>query len=44
MQGLTRTTPRAPEEAPLRSEAGILLEALKELTSEHAEVVALASA
>ena len=42
MQGLTRTTPRAPDEAPPRSEAGILLEALKELPSEHAEVVALA--
>lgn len=42
MQRPTRTTPRATEEAPTRSEAGILLEALKELPSEHAEVVALA--
>lgn len=39
---MTTTTPSEPEEAPRRSEAGILLEALKELPSEHAEVVALA--
>jgi len=42
MQPRSTTTPRAPEEAPPRSEAAILLEALKELPAEHAEVVALA--
>ena len=34
--------PQAPEATPPRSEAGILLEALKGLPTEHAEVVALA--
>ena len=42
MQRPTTERPEAPEEAPPRSEAGILLEALKELPAAHAEVVALA--
>lgn len=42
MQRATATAPTAPKESPPRSEAGILLEALRGLPTEHAEVVALA--